>query len=223
MIHQKSVRASLIHFLVSFIFLFIFSAFVFFFWFPGDLLAIQGGLKIFLMILVIDLILGPLLTLIVYKPHKKSLLFDISVIAFIQLSALFYGAWSLSTQKPAYLVFLHDRFFVVTERDIIGKKKDDIEKIKPWKGEIRPVFVRLSFGAQMSAMTEVPSAIETPALGLLPEAYFDLEEGRSRFIEISQTQNNEKEIIELPLVGRSSRGIVTLDLKTLSIININKQ
>jgi len=52
--------------------------------------------------------LGPLLTLAVFDPKKKELKRDLSIILLIQLSALFYGIYTVSVARPAYIVFAVD-------------------------------------------------------------------------------------------------------------------
>ena len=63
-------------------------------------------------VIMVDLVLGPLLTLIVFKPGKKGLKFDLALIATVQISALIYGIYILYSERPAYLVFSIDRFEV---------------------------------------------------------------------------------------------------------------
>ena len=58
-----------------------------------------------------------MLTYIVYKPNKKSLTFDLSVIAAIQLSAFFYGAYTVYQAHPVYITHTIDRFSLVSARD----------------------------------------------------------------------------------------------------------
>lgn len=57
-----------------------------------------GVTTIYLMLLGIDLILGPLLTFLVFKEDKKKLKFDLGVILIIQLSRLFFGLVYLSAR-----------------------------------------------------------------------------------------------------------------------------
>lgn len=68
---------------------------VFFIWYPSPLVSAVGVTHIFLMLLVIDVILGLLLGLLVYKEGKKTLKFDLSVIIFIRIAALCYGVFSI--------------------------------------------------------------------------------------------------------------------------------
>ncbi len=71
-----------------------------------------------LMLVGVDLVLGPLLTMIVYRHGKSGLKFDLSVIALVQLAALIYGANILYEEKPHYLVFVIDRLEFVAQKDI---------------------------------------------------------------------------------------------------------
>lgn len=91
---------------------------VFFVWYPFPLYKAVGVTHIFLMMLAVDLFLGPILTFIVYKEGKKTLAFDISVIMVLQLAALGYGLWSVGYGRPAWLVFAVDRFDLVRVSDI---------------------------------------------------------------------------------------------------------
>lgn len=52
-----------------------------FVWYPAPMLIALGGHEIFLLVVGIDVVVGPLLTLVVFKAGKKSLNFDLAVIA----------------------------------------------------------------------------------------------------------------------------------------------
>ncbi len=92
---------------------------VFFIWYPSPLATAVGVTHIFLMMLVIDVILGPLLGLLVYKEGKKTLKFDLSVIILIQISALCYGVFSIEQGRPAWLVYSVDRFELVRKNELV--------------------------------------------------------------------------------------------------------
>ena len=59
-----------------------------------------GAGKLFLMMLGVDIILGPILTFIIYQKNKKSLKFDLFIIACIQISAIGYGVYSMYGGRP---------------------------------------------------------------------------------------------------------------------------
>ncbi len=83
-------------------------------WYPGDLIHLGGyrGIKI---LAGIDLVLGPLLTLIVYNPKKKSLKFDLFIIALIQFGALSYGITLIKNERPIAIVLSYDGFHVLPQ------------------------------------------------------------------------------------------------------------
>jgi len=71
-----------------------------------------------LILIGVDLVLGPLLTCIVYKPKKKTLVFDLSVIVLIQLAALVYGVSAIYEERPYFMVYAVDRFTLLAEKDV---------------------------------------------------------------------------------------------------------
>lgn len=107
------LKAFLIHLMISTCIAAAVIAVVFFVWYPAPLHTAAGVTKIFLLLLAVDVVLGPLLTLIVYKAGKKTLIMDLTVIALLQLSALGYGVWTVAEGRPAWLVFGGDRFELV--------------------------------------------------------------------------------------------------------------
>lgn len=96
-----------IHLGISVALLLILLGIIFFLWFPYDLI-FAGGIEGLKILLGVDLILGPLLTLIVFNKAKKSLKFDLSVIAALQLSCLVAGLWLIYNERPIAQVLADD-------------------------------------------------------------------------------------------------------------------
>lgn len=86
---------------------------IYFFWYPDVLYDYAGGRDLFLLIVGVDVTLGPLITMVIFVPGKRGLMFDLVVIAILQLSALIYGVYVLFESRPAYIVFVKDRFELV--------------------------------------------------------------------------------------------------------------
>ena len=95
------------HLVISIVILIMLLALIFFRWFPYDLIYAGGieGLKI---LIGVDVVLGPALTLIVFDRAKKSLKFDLSVIALIQLGCLLGGLWLIYNERPIVQVVADD-------------------------------------------------------------------------------------------------------------------
>lgn len=132
---QSRVRAFLIHFSASALVLGTVTLIVLSWWYPSPMLTLQGGWRILLVILTVDLVLGPSLTGLVYKPGKRWLFLDISVIVLAQIVALSYGVWAIHAQKPDYLTFVLDRFYVVPFISTVGDLPAN-SAFSTWRGGV---------------------------------------------------------------------------------------
>ncbi len=95
---------------------------IFFIWYPQPLYHATGVIKIFLLMLGVDIVLGPLLTFIVFKPNKRTLKFDISVIVLLQLAAFTYGFYQVYDGRPVWIAYSVDRFDLVKNNEIDTRK-----------------------------------------------------------------------------------------------------
>jgi hypothetical protein len=86
--------------------------------FPGWYLT--GVVHVVAIVLMVDLALGPTLTLVVANPAKsrRQLTLDIGAIVTVQLVALIYGAVTLWLGRPLYYAFSVDRLEIVQANDL---------------------------------------------------------------------------------------------------------
>jgi hypothetical protein len=84
-------------------------------WYPYPYREMSSGRELFLLIVTVDVILGPLITFTVFNRSKsrREIMMDLSVVAVLQLAALAYGLWTVAMARPVHLVFEIDRFRVV--------------------------------------------------------------------------------------------------------------
>lgn len=87
------------------------------YWFPGELFFLDGGWQGLKLVAMIDLVLGPALTLLLYKPGKPKLLLDMSLIAVLQIAALSYGFYTTHQQRTVALVFAENGFNTLSAND----------------------------------------------------------------------------------------------------------
>lgn len=87
-------------------------------WYPGPFFMAVGGAGLVLILLGVDVTIGPLLTLIVFDSRKKRLKLDLAVIGFLQVAAFLYGASTIFAARPAYVAFVVDRFEIVRAADL---------------------------------------------------------------------------------------------------------
>ena len=87
-----------------------------------------GGLELFLLVVSVDVVCGPLLTFVIFNPNKsrQELILDLGVVGCLQVVALFYGLHTVWVARPIYLAYEFDRFHVVTFVDL---ESDDWSKI----------------------------------------------------------------------------------------------
>ncbi len=88
---------------------------VFVVWYPYPYREISGGRSLFGMVVAIDVIMGPLLTLVIFNRSKpiSELRRDLAIIGVLQLAALGYGLWTVALARPVHLVFEINRFRAV--------------------------------------------------------------------------------------------------------------
>lgn len=99
-------------------------------WYPPPYFEAAGGNDLVLLMVGIDVALGPMLTLAVFNPGKGlgKLRFDLAVIALLQVAALAYGVHVMFIARPAYLVYAVDRFDLVMANTL---PDSELAKAKP--------------------------------------------------------------------------------------------
>jgi hypothetical protein len=127
---RRRARAAGIHLLISLAVASLAAVLVFGLWYPGAYRNLSGGRELFLLITTVDVILGPLLTFVVFDmrkgwPHVRR---DLAIIGCIQLGALLYGLHTVYVARPVAMVFEVDRFRVVTANEV---HEPDLPKAKP--------------------------------------------------------------------------------------------
>jgi hypothetical protein len=127
-------------------------ALIFFVWYPHPYFRATGASRVLLVLVGVDLVLGPLLTAIVFKPGKRGLKFDLVVIALVQLAAFVYGATTIYRGRPYFTVFAVDRFYVLARGDIVPEELARHER-DDWLR--KPVRGPLVVAAQRPADIEV--------------------------------------------------------------------
>ena len=121
---RERFLAFAIHFVLTLALAACAAALIFIVWFPDPFQTMVGGTKLFELVVVCDLVLGPLISLVIYDSTKsrRELVMDYSVIGAIQLAAMIYGVYIVAGTRPVYVAFNQDRIEVVTAREIGDKE-----------------------------------------------------------------------------------------------------
>lgn len=159
------LKAAGVHLLLSFAVVFLAIMLVTQLWYPGALLFASGGVKLLALMVIVDLVLGPVLTFSVFDRRKKSLAFDLAIIAIVQLSALAYGLHAAHNGRPVFSVFVVDRIELVSAAEV------DVEELKL----AAPKFRDIAFTGPSLVAASVPGDLrERAELALSAAAGVDL-------------------------------------------------
>jgi hypothetical protein len=137
---REKWRAASIHFAGTLLAVLVAAAVVFGVWYPGRFSEFVGGRRLFEITVVCTLVLGPLLSLVVYNSRKSrgKLVFDYLVIGALQLGALVYGMGRVTGSRPVYIVYVGDRFEVTAAADIrpaeLAAARDPVYRSISWTG-----------------------------------------------------------------------------------------
>lgn len=139
MCKKNRIYAGAIHLSISIIVAFFTAILVFSWWYPYPYRYLSDGRELFLLVVVVDVVLGPLITLVIFNTTKtrRHLLMDFSVIGLLQVAALAYGLWTVFVARPVHLVFEYNRMAVVHAVDIepslLSQAPPDLQTL-PWRG-----------------------------------------------------------------------------------------
>jgi hypothetical protein len=118
---------------------------VFLVWYPYPYFMIEKVWDVIRIVVSVDVFIGPLLTLVVYRVGKASLKFDLSAIIVVQLIALLWGVSVTYSQRPVYTAIVNDTFTVVSASNIdIDSVTDPALKSSVWSGP-KLVYVDLPY------------------------------------------------------------------------------
>lgn len=182
---SKKMHFFIRHLAISLLIAFLIIGLVFFIWYPSPLAKAAGVTHIFLMLMIIDVIVGPLLGLVIYKQEKKSLKFDLFVIIFIQISALSYGVYSIAQGRPVAVIYSVDRFELIQANDIVSATE---KKSLPWLG---PQFAAVKYSTDPKQKNNETFAEVFGGVSLAqrPERYISLTEVKSDIQQATQDVN----------------------------------
>ena len=114
------IKAASAHLFISTVLASVVIALIVFGWYPPPFFWALGGPMLLALLVGVDVVLGPLMTLILFNPKKsrRELTLDLSLIGMVQLSALCYGLYSGYVGRVVYGAFADGSFHVVEASEI---------------------------------------------------------------------------------------------------------
>jgi hypothetical protein len=242
-IAKERLRASGTHLGISLCIAAAAALLVFTLWYPYPYRQVSGGRELFLILVSVDVVLGPLVTLTIFDKRKpvRELVLDLTVVAVLQLGALAYGLWTVAAARPVHLVFEIDRLRVVHSIDIpeelLAKAPAGVVP-EPWTGPT-PLAVRpfRDAGEEGSATM---AALRGVALAARPDLWQPYAAARDRVIQaahpvealkrkypaqaavidaaLQRAGRDAAHTLYLPLVSRKFFWTALLDPKTADVV-----
>jgi hypothetical protein len=170
-----------------------------------------GVTDIFCVLLSVDVVLGPCITLIIFDVRKKELARDLAIVLAVQLTALAYGMHSVFIARPVYVVFNVDRFDLVYGNDL---SDDKLNKVSNPEFRSTPLLRPKIVAARRPVDSRVRNEIMFGAISggddlpQLPQYYVSYSE------EQAQSVKRIKSLDDLRLFNKSENtGINALSLK----------
>lgn len=240
--HMSRGKAFLIHLISSILIFSILLSIVVFFWYPWPLFDLEGGWEGIRLVAFVDIILGPLLTLVLFKPGKPGLKFDIGLVVSLQIAALSWGIFTLYDTRPVLLVMADDHFRPVSNSLLETLPEHQAVRDK-WQ-QMRPRRVMVELPKHPGEAMEAIKASNKKfgVIHLDTERYRPLEEHWSTAIEnsidiryyvkdtpdwqkqldalLSEHQKTEQQLAFLPIFGRYKRTIVVADRESMDFVDV---
>jgi len=245
---KEKVNAFLIHLGISLIIFLVMLYFILVYWYPQPLFGTDGGWQGVRILAVVDIILGPLLTLIVFNKTKPKLKQDLAIIAFIQFSALVSGSWIVYQEHPALVVFVEDSLWPVTASQLT-EQGFSVSSVEQYRNTRLPMaFVKLPGNFDELYDLRAESLRSGRPLSLYVELYQTLDNNKKQamrvlsinmeeyvknkpedklkyqhFLQKYKLQKNkldQEKLIYIPLYSRYKIVIAVLDRESFDFIDV---
>lgn len=135
------LRASGIHFLLSFLVFLGLLYFILYRWYPTPFFGTDGGWQGVKIMIGVDLVLGPLLTFLIFNPGKtrRLIAIDLGVITLIQVSAIIWGVYAVHSQRPVAIVHWDNSFHSVKAEELY-KQDVDLDELRKFSSALPPLI-----------------------------------------------------------------------------------
>lgn len=180
--------AFLSHFGISFLIFLGLAYLVVYDWYPDLFFSTDGGWEGMRIIIAVDLVLGPTLTLIVFKKGKPGLKTDLTLIGVLQAVCLVAGVGVVYSERPIAMVYVDGHFYSMSAGDYTQAGLD-VPDLSAFPGD-SPKWIRVELPEDVVAQSQIRrNAMEAGAtLRSLVDRYRPFDDGS---IDLSDSYDYE--------------------------------
>jgi hypothetical protein len=139
-------------------------------WYPAPFDEVSGGRELLMLLITVDVVLGPLITFAVWNRSKPraELVRDLTVVGVLQLTALAYGVHTAAQARPAVVALEGSRLSIVRPIDLTD---GDLDRAPPelrtlsWTG---PRFVAARRPDAAEKLEAIDRALQGQDIGKRP-------------------------------------------------------
>lgn len=200
-------------------------------WYPDFMFVWDGGWRGLQIVVPVDLVLGPLLTFVVFRLGKPGLATDLTLILLLQVAAFAAGTWTMWHGRPMAVVFADGKFYGLSAEDYqtAGLRPPDLGFLPG----TRPHWVVVALPTDLEAQSELRARLfrARQPLYTYSQAYSPLSEHlawvsaygipQKRFAKmqplpalqdwLARSGRDASELAVLPYSGRYRSGLLVFD------------
>lgn len=185
--------AAFYHLLISLVIFVVIAYLILFVWYPGIFYTTDGGWEGMRIIIAVDLVLGPLLTLVIFKAGKPGLKFDLACIGTLQAACLAAGLYIVHTERPLAMIY-YDKYMYSASADTFARYNQPVPDLNSQS----PVMLSVNLPDDPIARADILNALYSQRLPvwILAENYGPMENHIDEILENSYDVDTLRDIDE---------------------------
>ena len=222
---KSRIKAFTGHLTISFIIFVVLTVILYWYWFPGALFTVSGGVDGFKIIAGVDLVLGPALTLVIFNVAKRAklILLDLVIIFIFQVSSLAAGVYIVYQERPVAVTYVYDRFVTLRKKDFEGE--DANSDVVANLNFMTPKYFYLDWikdPVEARQMAYVNFTVGVGDIDGRTSLYRDMpttKEEAFKILRFGKDFDKKNECTEVGLLSVASEGTVCLDVENHTLRN----
>ncbi len=136
------LKATAVHLSMSTVVFAILAYQIYYNWYPQPYFSTDGGWAGLRIIAAVDLVLGPLITFLIFdlRKSRREIVFDLTIILVIQLSSLGYGIHAAYSQRPIAVIMFNDDFVLSATMEQYGGTLESPDQLRQYSAE-KPAII----------------------------------------------------------------------------------